>query len=212
MKKNIFSLVSILALSGLSFAGGNVATIEEPVVIVPEVIADDSSFYLGVGFSAMSLNNDLTDEEFSANGMMLQAGYQYNRYIAIEGRYTFHVGDVEYDHGSTLNLNYDDYPTDFTNAAIYVKPMYPIDDFSIYALLGYGEVEMTNIPQGGAGISADRAESGFQWGLGASYAFNENISGFIDYVRMYDGTGFDHRAMDADIVSDAWTFGVSYKF
>ncbi len=192
------------------FAGGNVAPIEESVIA--PVVINDSGFYLGLGFSSMSLNNDLTDEEFSANGIMLQAGYQYNRYIAVEGRYTLHMGDVEYDHGSTSNPNYDDYPADFTNIAIYLKPMYPIGDFSIYALLGYGEVELTNIPLGGPGIGADRAESGFQWGLGASYAFNENISGFVDYVRMYDGTGFNYRAMDADIVADAWTLGVSYKF
>ena len=211
MKKNVLSLVSILALSGLSFAGGNTAPDEEPIVIAPVVI-DDSGFYLGVGFSGMSLDNDLTDEEFTANAVMLQAGYQYNRYIAVEGRYTLHIGDVEYTPGSTVNPHYDDYPTDFTNIAIYLKPMYPIGDFSIYALLGYGEVELTNIPLGGPGISADRAESGFQWGLGTSYTFNENISGFIDYVRMYDDTGFDYRAMDADIAADAWTLGVSYTF
>ena len=211
MKKNVLSLVSILALSGLSYAGGDVAPVEEPVVIAPVVI-DDSGFYLGVGFSGMSLNNDLTDEEFTANGVMLQAGYQYNRYIAVEGRYMLHIGDVEYTHGSTTNPDYNDYPTDFTNIAIYLKPMYPIGDFSIYALLGYGEVELTNIPLGGPGISADRAESGFQWGLGADYAFNENISGFVDYVRMYDGTGFDYRAMNADIVADVWTLGVNYAF
>ena len=212
MKKFTLSLVSVLALSGFSYAGGNIVPVViAPVVVVPEVV-DESSFYLGIGFSSMSLNNDLTDEEFSANGVMLQAGYQYNRYIAIEGRYTLHVGDVEYDHGTTSSPDYDNYPTDFTNAAIYLKPMYPIDDFSIYALLGYGEVELTNIPLGGPGISADRAESGFQWGLGASYTFNENISGFIDYVRMYDDTGFDYRAMDADITADAWTLGVSYEF
>ena len=201
-----------LSLSpGYLFAGGDIVAVEEPVVVIP-VLVDDSSFYVGMGFSALSLNNDRTNEEFSANGMMLQAGYQYNRYIAVEGRYTLHMGDVEYDNGSTSNPNYDDYPTDFTNAAIYLKPMYPIDDFSIYALLGYGEVELTNIPLGGPGIGADRAESGFQWGLGGSYTFNENISGFVDYVRMYDGTGFNYRAMDADIVADAWTLGVSYKF
>lgn len=211
MKYNIFSLVSILAFSGLSFAEGDVEPAEEPAIVEPAAI-DENRFYMGLGFSSMKLDNDLTDEEFSANGIMLQAGYRYNRYIAVEGRYTQHMGDLEYDHGSTGNPDYGDYPADFTNIAIYLKPMYPIGDFSIYALLGYGEVELTNIPLGGAGISADRAESGFQWGLGAEYAFNENISGFIDYVRMYDGTGFDHRATEADIVADVWTLGVFYKF
>jgi len=207
----MLSIVSVLALSGVSFAGGDIVMVEELVAVTP-VVVDESSFYVGVGFSGMRLNNDLTDEKFSANAVMLQAGYQYNHYLAIEGRYTFHVGDVEYKHGTTINLNYSDYPTDFENVALYLKPMYPIDDFSVYALLGYGEVGLTNIPLGGAGISADRAESGFQWGLGAGYAFSEDISVFVDYVRMYDDTGFDKRAQDANIVADAWTFGISYKF
>ena len=207
----MLSIVSVLALSGVSFAGGNIMMVEEPIAVVP-VVVDESSFYVGLGFSSMRLNNDLTDEEFSANAMMLQAGYQYNRYLAIEGRYTFHVGDVEYEHGTTINPDYSDYPTDFENVAVYLKPMYPIDDFSVYALLGYGEVGLTNIPLGGAGISADRAEGGFQWGLGAGYNVNESIAVFVDYVRMYDDIGFDKRAQSADIVADAWTFGISYKF
>lgn len=212
MKKNTFLIVSILALSEMSFAGGNIAPIvEEPIPVAP-VLIDESAFYVGVGYSGMKLNDDLTDEEFSTNALMLQAGYQYNRYIAIEGRYTFGIGDVEYTHGNTINPNFADYPTDFTNLAIYIKPMYSIDDFTIYALLGYGEVAMTNIPLGGAGISADRGEDGFQWGLGASYTFMDNVSAFVDYVQMYNDTGFDGRAIDADITADAWTLGVSYKF
>ena len=209
MNKHILSLASILALSGVSFAGGDIAPVEEPVVVIPEAaVVDEGGFYLGAGLSGMKLGNDLTDEEFSATGLMLQAGYRYNRYIALEGRYTFHIGDVDYTHGNTINPDYESYPTDFTNAAIYLKPIYPINNFSIYALLGYGEVALTNIPQG----DADRAESGFQWGLGAGYTFAQKVSVFVDYTQFYNGTGFDYRAMDADITADAWTLGVSYEF
>ena len=210
MKKSALSLVSILALSSMVYAGGDIAPVEE-VVEVPIVI-DDSGFYIGFGISWMSLDNDYNGEEFSANGIILQAGYQINSYFAIEGRYTHDVGDVEYDHGTSINPNYDDYPTDFTNLAVYAKGMYPIGDFTPYVLLVYGEVALTNIPLGGPGISADRAETGFQWGLGASYNFTENIAVFVDYVNMYDGTGFDERAVDVDISADTWTLGVTYKF
>lgn len=211
MKKSMISIMSVLALSSVSFAGGDITIAEEPEVIVPVEI-DESHFYFGVGLSSMYLKNDLSDEEFSAKGVMLQAGYQYNNYIAIEGRYTMDVGDVEYDHGNTINPDFSDYPTDFSNVAIYLKPMYSIDNFTIYGLLGYGEVGLTNIPLGGVGISADRAESGFQWGLGFDYQLGQNVSVFLDYVRMYDDIGFDKRAQNADIVADAWTLGISYKF
>ena len=210
MKKNVFSIITLFLLSEFSNAGGSIAPVIVPIVPV-EVTTEKSPFYLGLGFSAMSLDNDLTDEEFSANAVMIQAGYQYNRNLALEGRYTHHIGDLDYVGGNTINRDNSDYPADFTNMAIYLKPMYPIDNFSFYALLGYGEVELTNITRIER-FSADRAESGFQWGLGAEYLFSENMSAFVDYVNMYDGEGFDGRAEDADIIADTWTLGVTYKF
>lgn len=198
----------MMALNGLCYAGGDIAPVE-PEVTVPEVAAaSGSGFYVGLGVSAMSLRDDDSDEEFSATGLALQAGYQFNQYFALEGRYTFNVSDVEYDHGTTSNPDYDDYPTDFSNAGIYLKPMYPIDNFKLYALLGYGEVKLTDVPVAGV----DSAENGFQWGLGASYSFNENISAFVDYVRAYDDTGFGCCAREANVIADLWTLGVSYKF
>lgn len=75
-----------------------------------------------------------------------------------------------------------------------------------YALLGYGGVMLDDL------VSGDAYEGGFQWGLGAGYAFTDNISVFADYVSLYDGTGFDYRAQNQNVDSDTWTVGVSYKF
>ena len=211
MKRITLSLISVIVLSSTVSAGGKIS-IPESIPTVVEPLIDESAFYVGLGVSNMNLHDDFTDEEFSATGIMLQVGYQINKYFAVEGRYTRNIGDVEYDHGNTNNPDYDDYPTDFSNIAIYLKPMYPIDKLNIYALLGYGQVELTNIPLGGTGISADRAESGFQWGLGASYDVTDEIAVFVDYVKFYDDTGFDYRARQVNVDSDAWTFGVSYKF
>lgn len=202
MKKSILSLVSIMALSGLVYAGGDVASIEE--VVEAPVVVDESAFYLGLGVGYISFNNDFTSEEITSNTFMLQAGYQYNRYIALEGRYAFGF-NTGYDAG---NLASPIFPYDGTvsNWGIYVKPMYPIDNFSVYALLGYGEVMLDNI------LNGDAVDGGFQWGLGASYAFTESVSVFVDYVSLYNDTGFDWVATKADIDVDTWTLGVSYKF
>jgi opacity protein-like surface antigen len=212
MDKKIKVLVAVSLLSSCLYAGGDVAPIVEPA---PPIV-DDSAFYLGLGVSGMSLRNSYSDEEFSATGIMLQAGYQYNRYIAVEGRYTKDVNNLTYDHGNDLNTAnaiYDgNYPGDFSNIAIYLKPMYNWDAFSVYGLLGYGNVTLTNLPYPGTEGSVDRAESGFQWGLGVAYEFTDNIGVFADYVNMYDDKGFDLRAVDADIKADLWTLGVSYKF
>ncbi len=201
MKKSVLSLVSVLALSSCLIAGGDVAPIEEPVVIP---VIDNSVFYIGLGFGNATVNDDFTSEEISANTMMLQAGYQYNEYIALEGRYTFGFS-TDYNAGDLTGLA-DNYNGDFSSWGIYVKPMYPIGDFSVYALLGYGGVMLTDLSGG------DAYESGFQWGLGAQYTVTENILIFADYVSLYNDTGFDYTAQLDDVDSNTWTLGVSYKF
>ncbi len=204
MRKSILSLVSIMALSGLSYAGGSIAPVIDEPIVVPELVASNSAFYVGLGFGQSTINDDTTSEEFSSTNFMIQAGYQYNQYIAIEGRYGFGF-DTDYDQGNTNGMT--DYDGDIENWGIYLKPMYPItEEFDIYALLGYGGVALTDIAGG------DAYESGFQWGLGAQYAVTESISVFADYVKLYDDTGLDYRALLDDIDSDTWTIGVSYKF
>lgn len=202
MKKQVLSLVSILALSGVSFAGGDIAPVES--VVETPVVVEQSPFYLGIGIGNASVNDNDTPEEFESTTLMLQAGYQYSTYIALEGRYTFGL-DTDYSPGSTNSLS-SDYNGDFSSWGLYVKPMYPIGDFSLYALLGYGGVMLDDLAGG------DAYESGFQWGVGAGYAMSENYTVFVDYVSLYDDTGFDYRARLDDIDSDTWTFGVSYRF
>lgn len=198
MKKVTLSLVSILALSGLAFAGGDIA----PVVEEPIIVEDNSAFYLGLGFGGSELNVDDTSEQFTSSAMMLQAGYQYNEYVALEGRYSFGFS-TDYDQGTTTGL---DTYGDISSWGIYVKPMYPIGDFSIYGLLGYGGVMLSDVRNG------DAYDSGFQYGLGAAYNVTENISVFADYVWLYDDTGFDYVALTNDVDANVWTLGVSYKF
>ncbi len=212
MLKKTVSILSVAILShNIAIAGGDIAPVKEPTVVIPTTV-ENNGIYLGLGITAMNLDNDLSNESFSATGIMLEAGYQFNNYLALEGRYTMHLGNLEYDHGDTTNPNYSDYPGDFTNVGIYLKPMYRIENFSLYGLLGYGEVTLTDLPAPGSTGSVDRAEDGFQWGLGIDYAINENVSVFVDYMNVYDDKGFDYRAQDADISSELWTLGLSYKF
>lgn len=202
MKKSILSLVLILLLSGLAYAGGDVVPVEEPV-IVP--VVDNSAFYIGFGVGQAAINDDQTAEEITSTMIMLQAGYQYNDYVALEGRASF-AFNSDYEPGITGNAS-GDYDDDISSWGIYVKPMYPVTEaFDIYALLGYGGVQLGNLESG------DAYESGLQWGLGAQYTVTESIVVFADYVKLYDDTGFDYRAQLEDVDSDAWALGVSYKF
>ena len=202
MRKSVLSLVSILALSGLAYAGGDVAPVEEPVVVP---VMDNSAFYVGLGFGQASVNDNPAAEEITSTMLMLQAGYQYNDYVALEGRLSFGF-NTDYAPGNTGNLG-GDYDNDISSWGLYVKPMYPVTDaFDIYALLGYGGVQLGNLENGDAYVD------GFQWGLGAQYEVMENVLIFADYVKLYDDTGFDYRAKLEAVDSDAWTLGVSYRF
>jgi len=108
-RNSIISILSILALSGTSYAGGDIEPVEP--VVVPDV--DNSAFYIGLGFGQSYLNNDFTNEKITSNTAMLQVGYQYNAYVALEGRYTFGF-NTDYDVGNTGNLS-SDYDGDFTD-------------------------------------------------------------------------------------------------
>jgi opacity protein-like surface antigen len=164
-------------------------------------------FYLGVAFSGLTLKGD-NSEEFNAKGYTLQLGYRYNDYLSIEGRYTKHLGDLEYKAGTTRGANIDDLPnTDFVTRAIYIKPQYGINRVKIYAMLGYGEVRLDNMPELG-----DRSESGLQWGLGLSYSPLPYMEYYVDFETIYSGKGFGAAGTDVDFTAHSFNIGVAYKF
>ena len=208
MNNIILSLATVVALSSFSSAGANNALVEVMPIEVIEI--DTSAFYIGIGGASMGLFNSSTDEEISTLGAMIQIGYQYNDYIAIEGRYTRGIGKVEYKHGSTINADADDLDTEFSNMGIYLKPIYPLGDFNLYALLGYGNTTLTKIPVGST--SSSRGEDGFQWGVGLDYEMTEQLSIFADYARVYDDKGFNFRGLNSDINAVLISTGISYKF
>jgi len=184
MKKFNLSLVAFLAMSTFAAAGGDIAPVE-PAVETPVVEESTSSFYVGLGYSYMDLDPD-NHSEADGDAILLLAGYNFNKYIALEGRYS----------GLTDCLE---------NTAIYVKPMYPFGDVSIYALLGYGDTNYDN------GVVSN-SEDGFQWGLGANYAVTQNIGLFADYTSLYDDTGFENAFVNDDVQAYSVNVGFTYKF
>ncbi len=225
MKKITFSLVSIVALSTVSFAGGNlapVAVIEEPVVAAPAIVGS-SAFYVGLGYSYLSsnrtavLNNPtdprngqvVKDTDSKANNIMFQAGYQFNQYLAIEGRYTLSAGDFTLTHNHENGFE-EDADIDLSNIAIYLKPIYPIGNLSVYGLLGYGKIER----EFNSEPHHTWDGSGFQWGAGLQYAVMDNLSIFADYALWYDEDGEPHdrlpRLLDTDF--SAISIGLTYGF
>ncbi len=201
MKKIALSVVAIVGMSSFGFAGGDIAPVVEPMVVEEEV--SNSSFYVGFGIASVSARDAAADLNFfdeepgqeRLGNISLLAGYNYNEYVAVEGRYTTSFAKED-------SLEMDGW-------SLFVKPQYPVsEDFSVYALLGFGGVTMDGIN----GYHTDVDDTGFQWGLGMEYAVMENISLFADYTSLasdmegYYWTG----AFEGD--ADALTIGMNYKF
>ena len=204
MKKAVFSVCAIAAMSSLVFAGGGmkeVTPVEEPVVVIP-VVEELSGFYAGLGLTAVSVRDSAFSVDWGGAGtyqdrlgnVSLLAGYNFNEYIAAEGRYT-----TSFTHEDRVEMN---------GWSLFVKPQYPVtEDFSVYALLGYGGVVLDGID----GSITDVDDSGFQWGIGAGYMVMENVSLFADYTWLTGMEGvFYNGALETDV--DQFTVGVNYHF
>ena len=220
MKKLTLSIASIVAMSSLAFAGGDIEPIIEPVLTTPVVTMpsvptySSAGFYVGLAY-AYAMENEragfapaditpLDDAAWELSGMMM-AGYQVNDYFSVEGRFTANLDDVKYS-----DRDVEDY--DLTNAALYAKVMYPVAPLAnVYALLGYGETTIEDKNKG------DESKSdGLQWGVGAAYKINENVSLFADYTKLatedeYEVDSAEYSGLpDLDVGSV--NLGVAYKF
>ena len=196
--KKIVPVVAIVAMSSLGFAGGDI------VPVVPVVAEEDqSAFYLALGIAAVSNRGSEASLDFSnikdgqdrTGNVTFVAGYEYNPYIGVEGRYT-------------TSFTKED-KIEMSGWSIFVKPQYPVtEDFSIYALLGFGGVTMEGIET----WVVDVDDTGFQWGIGASYDFVEDVSIFVDYTSLANGMEGLHYNNNIDADAHAFTVGIAYKF
>ncbi len=195
MKNIILSLVALVALSSVGFADENMPSDESEVV---ENSPEDKGFYVGLAYSHLSHDIDYqnlsTNIELDFNAIMLDVGYKFNPYIAVEARYNFSLGDTDMD----------DYmqEAEASVLSLFVKPMYPIaPEMDIYVLLGYSLTDVSNTND-----ITSFDEGAFSWGAGASYDMTEEFSVFAEYTQFYNDTvnGFDH-------VVDSFNIGVTYK-
>ncbi len=227
MKKIVLSAAAVFAMSSFAVAGGDIAPVVEPVVEVPAVI-DDSGFYIGAFYGFHSLEG--TDNSVATapvdtaetNTLGLMAGYKFNSYVAVEGRYQMQVTDPTWS-GDSFADDTDDVDGEVASWAVYVKPMYPVtNELDVYALIGYASTTYTfknadNLAALTAFASVDDeiVAEGFSWGIGASYEVMENLSVFVDYTTLYDDSAAEFNGVEnanIDVLVTSINAGVSYKF
>jgi opacity protein-like surface antigen len=198
--KIIHDSAALLLLSTVwAAAGGNIApTVSEitsPAPVQSQLALE--GLYVGTGYSAMHMSHTDTLGDAEGNSISLLAGYTFNTYLAIEGRYLRTLGDLSVDIGTDRG--------DLSTVALYLKPQYRFADiFILYGLFGYGQVSLDNGTE-------EQQESGFQYGAGVSMMATDNIGIFVDYTRLYDDGTFD-GLQNRDISVDSVNIGVYYKF
>lgn len=211
MKKILFSVLAMMISININYAQEDDSSMITKATSAMDTISVDLNkghFYVGGGVSTMDLENTSSGETFSTYAKNIIAGYQHGDYMAVEVRYSSGVGSVEYISGTESVENNDDYPTNFTNAGVYFKGLYPIGDIKIYGLMGYGEVRISNVPEG----DPEKTETGIQWGGGISYRVYDKVNIFADYVILYNDVGFDTLAQNSDMSSNIMTVGITYWF
>jgi len=194
------SALTLLLSSTLAMAGGDLTSVE-PAIEIPEVQVEATKFYVGLGYSCMQMGLDTPDLEVkSMLALSATAGYNFNEYLSIEGRYTMNLDDL-----SVRNWNTDvDRDWDMSNIALYLKPQYTMNNVSIYGLVGFGQTTLDD--------GTSYSETGFQYGLGLSTKVTETVSLFVDYRRLYDDSDFDGSAVDRDVAVNSFTVGANYNF
>lgn len=195
MKRILLPFLSMIVLGTAGFAGGNIVPLPIPVEE-----KDEDDLYVGIAYTHLSNDVDhherTTKSEMDFSAVSLFAGYKFNPYIAVEGRYGMTFGDPS-DERYVVDA-------DIRVMGIYAKPMYNLaPEFKVYGLLGYA---VTNADDKEHLLQIDN-EGGVSWGLGFAWTISEDIDIFADYLLFYDDS-----TEIFDFVVDSFNIGVVYRF
>ena len=139
-----------------------------------------TNFYLGAGSAFVNSNNVKVD----STKLTFLGGYSFNKYLGIEGRYSFNNGNN----------------TDIWS--IFVKPKYPIlNNLNLYGLIGYGGIKVP-----------PHQKEDVQFGLGAEYSLSPNIGVYADYTTVYDDKIFDYVDEYSDFKVDVNNVNIGVKY
>jgi len=154
----------------------------------------ENSWYLGALYNAQEISTHGRD--FNTAGII--AGYQYNKYFALETRFSTGTSGYSSFYG-TPEEPWGSYSEDIdTQASLLIKASYPIfNSFKLYGLAGYTntKLEINGLGQyndsegnitGNYPYTLTESESGFSYGLGLDYQINEHFYVFIDYQVLPD--------------------------
>ena len=202
MKMIKVSIVTMMALSNLSYAGGDLTPVTEfemnesmeaikavevelPKVVAPVVVQTkkEAPWYVGLGLTGGEVDNGNCQD--ITYGLMAKAGYDFNEYVGVEVR--------------ALKTNWEYEGAKIEHIGAFLKPQYPVtESLNLYGLVGYANTQLSKR------FVLD--ESGLALGAGIDYDFgSENaFSTFVDYERLLQKSNVPNL--------DTLSLGVAYKF
>ena len=147
----------------------------------------DSGFYIGAGVGRSearefcSIGGACDAKDMSWN---LFAGYQFNRYFAVEGGY------VDFGEATTSGF-VGGLPTTVTAKTTAVEllavGLLPItDNFAAYAKLGFFRYDSDGEATGGIVATSNGKGTELTFGLGAQYGFGRNFAARVEWQRYLD--------------------------
>ena len=186
-------MLAAIAAMTVAVAGPSVGTYQAPSVV-------DSGPYVGIGYgfgtTSVSVDgfgsNSLVGTTDSDN-VFIQAGYNFNSFVAVEGRYGYGV-ENGFDNTSVDTF------------ALYAKPQFPVtSELNVYGLLGYAWSTSY------CDTCFDTDFDGLAYGLGASYEVTPKVEVFVDYTNVYQDTvAIGYADVDQDLYSV--NVGVTYAW
>ena len=198
MKKLFLTGVAIISILN---AGGYIEPVS-PIIPPKQSISVSSNFYIGGALSLVSAREANVDADFFSDkegqdrlgNLVFLGGYNYNKYLALEGRITTTIAKKDF--------------TKLTSYSLFVKPQYHINDnFTVYALLGVGHIKLDK----NNGSNVDVSKTSFQWGIGANYNITDKWAIFADYTSLANNvSGRILSSNKADV--DSINIGVIYSF
>ena len=185
------------------------ATLATLTIGTSTLSADDSGLYLGLGYAATNIDigqiysdpNKQKLVDASTDSVILLAGYDFNKYIGVEGRYYLNASSAAFDYylGDTpLQGTYK--AESFT---LYAKPQYNLGVITLYGLIGvaFNDYTLSSVLTGG-----NNNEAIFSWGGGAKFNVTQSLGLFVDYTDLGESTNFTSTNLSS------WNLGVSYRF
>lgn len=157
------------------------------------VFAASSGPYLGLNVGQSSTDTlHLSDK--TATGVAAMAGYQFNRYLAVEVHYT-DFGSITFQSGGS---------SDVTGYGISVVGTYPFNnDWAAFVKLGATHTIIKSVANFG-----DVTRCNGSWGVGGQYRLSPSWDVRLSYDRY--GVGAEHNLDGAH--TSLTSVGVVYRF